>query len=188
MLAGLLGAFDWRPRGSIALANELAGKNERGITTLQIDTAATVPVTNTYIGAGKNLIYQIGTNSSATLRTGMVCAGGVTATKANFPLGISQDAPYQAGDFFDVEILGAIPGTTVGISAGAITDLDWVGSGANGLVISLATIANGSYWCIGKATKTVTGIGQEISFVPCIPFVMSVTNGAPSTYAQGAPL
>ena len=189
LLGCLFDILERRPKNSIALANELAGRNDLGVTTVQVDTAQTVPLTNTYIGTGKNLIWQIGTNSTATLRTGMVCAGGqVAATKANYPLGISPDAPYQAGDWVPIQIFGITPGSLVGISAGAITDLDWVGPGANGLVQSLAVITTQNVWCFGKATKTVTGIGQEVSIAHCEPFIMNVNTGTPNTYAIGTPL
>jgi hypothetical protein len=189
LLAAMLARMDRlsRPRGSVALANELAGRDPTGVTTGQISANATVPVTNTYIRAGKSLVYMIGTDSTATLRTFIQCSGA--ATKAAFPIGISDDAPYQAGDWMDVRQFGAEVGTEVGISAGSITDLDWVYAAANGLVGSCAT-ATGSptVWVIGKANKTVTGIGQEISFVPSVPFLLAITTAAPNTYAVANPL
>jgi hypothetical protein len=183
--------FDWherlsRPARAIALANELAGREHGGVTTVQVDSGQTTPVTNAYIGAGKYLVWMIGVNTSATTRTAALCSGA--ATKAAFPLGISKDAPYQAGDWLEIEQFGATPGTQVGISAGAITDGDWVGTAAAGLIQSLATAASASYWCIGKATKTVTAAGQEISINPCLPFLLAVTSVNPNTYAMGTPV
>ena len=175
--------------GCFALGNELAGELATGIDSRQVDSGQSVPISNSYIGAGKYLLWQVGANSTAAVRTAQLCAGGVAATKANRPIGLSTDNPYQAGDIINLKLLGAVPGTLVGISAGAITDGDLLIAGPNGTVqTAAAPTATASYWYIGIATKTVTGAGQEISFIPEAPSVLAVTNGAPNTYAFGTPL
>ena len=178
-----------RRLGLIALANELAGGLEHGLETRLVDSGQSTPISNSYIGSGKYLLWQVGANSTATVPSAQLCAGGVTATKANMPLGLSADNPYAAGDYIQIARFGAAKGTLVGISAGAITDGDWVVAGASGTVQTAASpTASTNMWCIGKATKTVTAAGQEVSFVPCLPFILNITNGTPNTYAIGTPL
>src|SRR5580693_4775076 len=93
------------PRGAVALPNQLGGLFERGRETLQIDPSTTFPV------ASKYLIYKRGSSPYyASLADGI-----------NLPLGLSEDAPYQAGDFLDVQRFGATVGTQLGVSTGAVT-------------------------------------------------------------------
>ena len=152
----LLGAWDKciAPAGAAALANELGGLFEHGRETLQIDPASTLPV------ASKYLIYKRGSSQYYA-----AVADGVA-----LPLGVSPDAPYQAGDFLDVERFGAAKGTQLGVSAGAVTIDDLVYSAANGLVGDLATGGHGSFWIIGRATKTVGAANLEITYIPCFPY------------------
>jgi hypothetical protein len=150
-----------RPKGAIALANELGGMFDRGRETLQIDPAATIPVTSKY------LVYERG----SSLYYAKPSAG------VNMPLGVSPDAPYQIGDFLDVERFGASEGTQIGYSAGAVTIDHLVGSAAGGLVQDVTAAANGTYWVIGRALKTVTVANQEISFLTVAPYQVTVTGG-----------
>jgi hypothetical protein len=152
----------------VALANELGGLFERGRETLQIDPAATLPV------ASKYLVYERGASQYYAKPTAGV----------NLPIGVSPDAPYQVGDFLDVERFGASQGTQLGYSSGAITIDHLVGSAASGLVQDVTSAANGTYWVIGRATKTVSGANQEISFLTCAPYQVTVTSGV---IAYGAP-
>jgi hypothetical protein len=138
----------------IALANQLGGLFEHGCETLQIDPASSFPV------ASKYLIYKRGSSQYYA-----ALADGV-----NLPLGVSPDAPYQAGDFLDVERLGAIVGTQLGFSAGAVTIDDLVYSAASGLVGDLTTAGAGTYWVIGRAANTVGAASLEITYIPCFPY------------------
>jgi hypothetical protein len=152
----LLSAWDkfTAPPGGAALANELGGIFEHGGETLQIDPASTLPI------ASKYLIYKRGSSQYyAALADG-----------TSLPLGVSPDAPYQTGDFLDVERFGAIVGTQLGLSAGAVTIDDLVYSAANGLVADLITAGHGTFWVIGRATKTVGAASQEITYIPCFPY------------------
>src|SRR5208283_3751608 len=108
------------------------------------DPNQTVPVTS------KNLVYMRGTSG---YQYGMLASG--LATLAAMPLGVSDDAPWQAGDLFAVKRFGRTPGTLLGQSLGAITIDHLVYSAANGLIGDLNTAPNGTYWAIGRATKTV---------------------------------
>jgi hypothetical protein len=155
----LLRAWDIRtaPAGAAALANELGGMVDHGRETLQIDPATTFPVSSKY------LIYKRGSSQYYA-----AVADGV-----NLPLGASPDAPYQAGDFLDVERLGATRGTQLGLAAGAITIDDLVYSAANGLVGDLAMAGHGSYWIIGRATKTVGAANTEVTYIPCFPYLLT---------------
>jgi hypothetical protein len=153
--------FSRRPKGAVALANELGGMFAHGRETLQIDPSVTFPVSSKY------LVYERG----SSLYYAKPSAG------VNLPLGISPDAPYQIGDFLDVERFGASEGTQLGYSAGAITIDHLVGSAAGGLVQDVTAAANGTYWVIGRALKTVSAANQEISFLSCPPYPVTVTGG-----------
>jgi hypothetical protein len=158
-----------RPKGAVALANELGGMFAHGRQTLQIDPSITLPVSSKY------LVYERG----STLYYAKPTAG------VNMPLGISPDAPYQIGDFLDIERFGASEGTQIGYSAGAITIDHFVGSAASGFVQDVTSAANGTYWVIGRAIKTVTVANQEIGFLTCAPYQVTVTGGVLS-YAAPA--
>jgi len=149
--AFFLGRKGSRP---LALANELGGTFEHGRETLQIDPASSLPV------AGKYLIYKRGSSQYYA-----ALADGV-----NYPLGVSPDAPYQSGDFLAVERFGATMGTLLGFSTGAVTIDDLVYSAANGLVGDLTTAGHGTFWVIGRATKTVGTANLEITYIPCFPY------------------
>jgi len=142
------------PPGAVALPNQLGGLFEHGRETLQIDPSTTFPV------ASKYLIYKRGSSLYYA-----ALADGVS-----LPLGVSPDAPYQAGDFLDVERLGATVGTQLGFSAGAVTIDDLVYSVANGLVGDLTTAGHGTFWVIGRATNTVGAANLEIAYIPCFPY------------------
>jgi hypothetical protein len=134
---------------------------EHGRETLQIDPATPLPVGSRY------LIYKRGSNQYYAA----ICDA------ASLPLGVSPDAPYQIGDFLDVERFGAGQGTRLGYSAGAISIDHLVGTASGGQVQDVTSAANGTYWVIGRATKTVTGAGQEITFVTTPPYQVTVTGG-----------
>ena len=140
--------------GPVALANELGGVFSHGRETLQVDPSTTFPV------SGKYLIYQRGSTQYYA----------AVAQGANMPLGVSPDAPYQLGDFLDVERFGATQGTLLGYSLGTVTIDDLVYSAAGGLVGDVTTAGHGSFWIIGRATKTVPGANLEITFIPCFPY------------------
>jgi hypothetical protein len=152
----LLGAWDkfTAPPGAAALANQLGGLFERGRETLQIDPTTTFPVSSKY------LIYKRGSSQYyAALADG-----------TSLPLGVSPDAPYQAGDFLDVERFGATVGTQLGYSTAAVTIDDLVYSAASGLVGDLTTAGHGTFWVIGRAVNTVGAASQEITYIPCFPY------------------
>jgi hypothetical protein len=152
----LLSAWDRisAPRGAAVLANELGGLFDRGRETLQIDPASSLPVPSKY------LVYKRGSGVNYAL-----VADGV-----GMPLGVSPDAPYQLGDYLDVERFGATVGMQLGISTGAVTMDNLVYSAPGGLVGDLTTAGHGSFWVIGRATKTVTAANQEITYIPCFPY------------------
>jgi hypothetical protein len=143
-----------RKEKPIALANELGGLFEHARETLEIDPSTTFPV------ASKYLIYKRGSSQYYA-----AIADGVS-----LPLGVSPDAPYQAGDFLDVERFGGTVGTQLGFSLGAVTIDDLVYSAAGGLVGDLTTAGHGTFWVIGRATKTVGAASLEITYIPCFPY------------------
>jgi hypothetical protein len=147
-------SFLGRKERPIALANQLGGIFERGCETLEIDPSTTFPVSSKY------LIYKRGSSQYYA-----AIADGV-----NLPLGPSPDSPYQAGDFLDVERLGATVGTKLGFSTGAVTIDDLVYSAASGLVGDLTTAGHGTFWVIGRAVNTVGAANLEITSIPCFPY------------------
>jgi hypothetical protein len=153
--------FHAAPPGAVALANELGGLFDSGRETLQIDPATSFPVSSKY------LAYKRGSSQYYAA----VCDA------ASFPLGTSPDSPYQAGDFLDVDRFGSGKGMQLGFSAGAITIDHLVGTAANGQVQDVTSAANGTYWVIGRATKTVTAAGLEITFIAVYPYQVTVTSG-----------
>ena len=161
ILRSIYHLFKPLPPGGTALANDLGGMFEHGRETLQIDPATSLPAGSRY------LLYKRG--SSQYYAT--ICDA------TSLPLGVSPDAPYQIGDFLDVERLGPGRGTQLGYSAGAITIDHLVGSAAGGQVQDITAAANGTYWVIGRATKTVTAAGQEITFITTAPYQVTVTGG-----------
>jgi hypothetical protein len=158
--------FEPAREGAVALSNDLGGMFQEGKESFQIDPGAALPVSTRY------LVYKRGTSQYYA----------AVGDAASLPLGISPDAPYQLGDFFDVERFGAGGGTRLGCSAGAITIDHLVGAAANGLVQDVTAAGNGTYWVIGRATKTVTAAGLEITFVSVAPYQVTVTGGAPFNY------
>jgi hypothetical protein len=146
--------FPRRKDKPIALANQLGGLFDHGRESLQIDPSTTFPV------ASKYLIYKRGSSQYYA----------AIADGANMPLGPSPDAPYQAGDFLDVERFGATVGTQLGYSTGAVTIDDLVYSAASGLVGDLTTAGHGTFWVIGRAVNTVGAANLEITYIPCFPY------------------
>ncbi len=138
----------------VALANELGGVFEHGRESLQIDPGSSLPVTSKY------LVYKRG--------SGQYYAAVADGT--SMPLGVSPDAPYQLGDFFDIERFGATVGMQLGVSVGSVTIDNLVYSAPNGYVGDLTTAGHGTFWVIGRATKTVGAGGLDIPFIPCFPY------------------
>ncbi len=163
-LASLLNTLS-RPRGGTALANILAATFENGRETLQVDPSVTLPV------ASKWLLYERG----SSIYYAKLADGGAGA--ASMPLGPSPDSPYQLGDLLTVDRLGANVGTLFGWSAAAITVDHLVVSSGNGLISDATTVANGTYWVVGRATATVAAANMQISYVPCLPYLLTVTGG-----------
>jgi hypothetical protein len=156
----------FRPRG-IALGNAVGLAFGTGKESLQIDPTATLPVGTKY------LVYVRG----STQYLAKPSSGGSAAPP---PLGISPDAAFQAGDFISVERFNATVGTQLGVSAGAITIDHLVydaGATTVGTIGDLTTAGNGTYFVIGRATATVTAAGQQISFIPTAPYLLTVTGG-----------
>jgi hypothetical protein len=156
-------------KGRVALANELGLIDSHGHETLLIDPAAALPIA----GGGANgrwLAYERG----AAYNEARLAAG------VNVPIGISEDAAFQIGDWIDVARFGAIQGTLIGQSGGAITIDHLIGVSlvTAGVLVDLTTAANGTYWCVGRATKTVTVANVDISFEPRAPYQITVTGGA----------
>ena len=164
-LPGTLAAFlERRRRGVTALANDLGLMFEHGIETLLIEPASgSLPVTSRY------LIYKRGTTADNYCD---VC------TASDYPLGISSDSPYQAGDYVNIRRFGAKKGIEIGIAAAAITIDHLVYVTAAGKIADLTLATTGTLWVIGRANKTVaaTNSTMECSFVPCTPYQITVNS------------
>jgi hypothetical protein len=168
LLAALCGACEriTRPRGAVALANVVGGSFQTGRDTFIVDSTVTTPVTG-----GRYLLWEYGVDQYHA----KLADGG--ATLASLPIGASPDAPYQAGDFFTVERLGATPGTVFVQTAGAVTYNHLVVSSGTGLVSDVATVANGTYWVVGRAAFTIAFANGELPIVPVDPYLITVTAG-----------
>lgn len=158
------------PRGSVALANSLGQFNEHGVETLQVDPAsANIPVGLKY------LIYKRGATGALYADVG---------DAASYPLGISSDAPYAIGDQINIRRFGARKGIELGIASAAITIDHLLYVVAGGKLADLTAAGNGTYWVVGRATQSVAANNStmECSFVPCVPYQITVSNGG-GTYA-----
>lgn len=162
--------------GQMALANALSlwgAKSE----TLLLDPASSYNSGNPW--PGRNLLVQRGASGYQY---------GDLGTAANRPLGVTLDSPYNSGDPFMVLILGAHTGLFVGVATGAVTIDHLLVAAAGGKVTDITTLGNGTYWVVGKAAATITATNStmEISYVPCLPYQVTVSGGG-GTYAYTAP-
>ena len=160
----------------VALANSLGLWGAKA-ETLLLDPASTYNSGNVW--PGRNLLVQRGASG---YQYGDLSGG------ANRPLGMTLDAPYNSGDPFEVQILGAHPGLFLGIATGAVTIDHLLVAAAAGKVTDITTLGNGTYWVVGKAAATITATNStmEISYVPCLPYQITVSGGG-GTYALTAP-
>jgi hypothetical protein len=182
VLLGTLAAWFDRltaPRGSVALPNAL-GLFGLKAETLYLDPASSYNSGNPW--PGRNLLVQRGASG---YQYGDLSAG------VNRPLGVTLDAPYNASDPFEVQILGAYPGLFigVGVAAKSVTIDNLVVAAALGRIQDITTItANGAYWVVGKAAATIAANADlgEVPYVPCLPYQVTVSNNG-GTYAVTAP-
>jgi len=160
----------------IALANALGLWGAKA-ETLLLDPNSTYNSGNPW--PGRNLLVQRGATG---YQYGDLSAG------VNRPLGVTLDAPYNAGDPFEVIILGGHPGLFLGIATGAVTIDHLLVAAAGGKVTDITTLGNGTYWVVGKAAATITATNStmEISYVPTLPYQITVSGGG-GTYALTAP-
>ena len=172
-----------RPRGSVALANAL------GLFGMKAETLYLDP--NSSYGAGAWPLTNSERSAFLVQRGASGYQYGDLSGGVNRPLGVTFDAPYNTGDAFEVHILGAHPGLFmgVGVAGKTITTDNLVVAAAGGKIQDITTItANGAYWVVGKAAMTIpaTGTTMECSFVPCLPYQVTVSNNG-GTYAYTAP-
>ena len=174
ILLGTLVAWKDRltaPRGSVALANNLALDNEHGIESLLVDPASVnLPFSSRY------LVIQRGASG---YQYGDVCAGGPGGA---YPLGVSSDSPYATGDVLNVRRFSARPGLeiAIGVAGKTVTIDKLLVSAAGGTVQDVTTLSvNGTYWVVGRsaANLATTGSTQEVQFVPCEPYQIINTGG-----------
>jgi len=178
LLGTLFATIDrlFRPASAVPLANALGLWGAKA-ETLLLDPASAYNSGNVW--PGRNLLVQRG----ATGYQYGDLSGGV-----NRPLGVTLDAPYSASDPFEIHILGAHPGLFIGIATGAVTIDHLLVSAAAGKVADITTLGNGTYWVVGKAQATIAANNStmEISYTPCLPYQITVSNGG-GTYALTAP-
>ena len=171
-LSGFIRApFLWLPgrRKGIALENALALDFEGG-ESFYADTTLAFPVTSKY------LLYKR-TNTTTFYNTVNLTDGG--SGIGSFPLGVSPDAPFQLNDEVTIFRLGARKGMMLGLTGTTITIDHLVVAGNNGLLVDATTIANGTYWVVGRATATVTPGSANLScaFIPVFPYLITNTGG-----------
>jgi len=172
-LLGTLAAFCDRlfaPPDCVALPNELGLMNPEGKETFTIDAAQSLATP-----LSRYLLYKRGT--AGTIYAEVCDASSV-------PLGISPDAPYQAGDLISVYRLGAVKGILIGLSAGAIALDAMIVAAASGKLQTLTSIADGTYYIVGKCAKAVTAANQEVPFIPQpVVKVVVASSGTSFTYS-----
>lgn len=166
----------FQPRQSVALANSVGLFNEHGIESLIVD-----PASSNLPFAGRYLLIQRGASG---YQYGDLCAGGAGGA---LPLGPTADSPYQIGDILNVRRLGSRPGLELGIAvAGKTVTIDkLLVAAANGTVQDITTVTtNGTYWVVGRAAASLTTTGslQEVPYIPCVPYQITVSGGG-GTYA-----
>lgn len=173
LLGTLFASIDrlFRPAGAVALPNALGLINENGIESLLLDPASSYGTGN---WPGRFYLVQRGATGYqyADLATG-------GSNLAAMPVGVTPDAPYATGDVLAVRRLGARPGYEIGIAAGAVTIDHLLVSTAGGKVTDVATVANGTYWVVGRAAATITATNStmEVPYVPDVPYLITVTGG-----------
>jgi hypothetical protein len=171
LLGTLFASIDclFRPAHAMALPNALGLINEHGIESLLLDPASgNAPFT------GRYLLVQRGASG---YQYADLANGG--SNLAAMPVGVTPDAPYAVGDVLAVRRLGARPGYEIGIAAAAVTIDHLLVSSGSGKVSDVATVANGTYWVVGRAAATIaaTSSTMEIPYVPDVPYLITVTGG-----------
>lgn len=173
LLGTLLAKFDrlFAPKNAVALPNALGLINEHGIESLLLDPASSYATGN---WPGRYYLVQRGASG---YQYGDLATGGSNLAAA--PIGVTPDAPYAAGDVIAVRRLGARPGYEIGIAAAAITIDHLLVSTSGGKVSDVATVANGTYWVVGRAASTVAASSStmEVAYVPDVPYLITVTGG-----------
>lgn len=172
-LLGTLAAFSDRlftPPDCVALPNELGLMNPEGKETFTIDASETLTT-----ALSRYLLYKRG--AAGTIYANVCDASSV-------PLGPSPDAPYQAGDLISVYRLGARKGILLGVSAGAIALDALIVAAASGKVQTLTSIADGTYYIVGKCVKAVTAANAEVAYIPqSVVKVVVASSGTSFTYS-----
>lgn len=154
-----------------ALTNALGLINESGIESLLLDTASA------YGGGAWPGRYYLVQRGATGYQYGDLATGG--SNLAASPIGVTPDAPYSTGDVMAVRRLGSRPGYEIGIAAGAVAIDHLLVSTAGGKVTDVATVANGTYWVVGRAASIVaaSSSSMEVAYVPDVPYLITVTGG-----------
>lgn len=129
------------------------------------------------------------TNTHLLIKAGSDAFHGAVCGAANYPIGITTDAPEAAEDLFNVQPLG-IEGTTrkvrVATALGANIDLY---TAANGFAQAEPTVA-GTYYRIGRSVAAAGQVGSSNyiqEFAPCSPVkvvvIAALTSGQNATAA-----
>lgn len=109
----------------------------------------------------------------------------VCAAASDEPLGIAQDEPAAAEEGVNVAVLGAVPGTILGVAGEAITANEDVYSKGDGTLMDEPTQA-GTFWKVGRSKTAQATAGQEIEFEPCLPQKVVIIAALTSTNGTAA--
>jgi len=93
------------------------------------------------------------------------------------PVGIVEDETPSDGDLnypLNVALLGAVKGTKRAIASGAIAADATIVADAAGKVKTLP-VAAGTYYVVGKAFGAAGADGDQIQFIPTLPYNVVVT-------------
>lgn len=172
------GLFATRRAPRIVLANgntfpgQLGFLNADGRIDGFVDAGVSLPV------AQRFLIWKFGADANH-----FAIAGA-----ADYPLGASPDSPsatvIATALQMSVFLFGSHKGALIGISLGAITHGNPIGTAAGGKVQDLTLAGNGNYWLVGYALNDVAVANAEVSYNPQSPRQVTITGGAISAVLQ----
>jgi hypothetical protein len=142
-------------RGAIALANIISV----GIWPNGVRSYASEGV------IGRYALVKRGTNKATQV---LVCGA------ADIPLGITRDEAAGAGQDIGVRMLGATPGSEIGVCDAAIAIEDRLVPATTAGRLRKLPAAAGTYYVVGVALSLTNNAGEQVEFVPCTPYPVVV--------------
>lgn len=118
------------------------------------------------------------TANEAVLRNALVKFDTTETTVLNcattaIPIGIA-NAELASGDPGAIRVLGACPGTEIGIADAAIAKDALLAPGTTAGRIRTLPATTGTWWVVGKALTAAGAAADEFEFAPCAPYKVVV--------------